>query len=153
MSYAKKLEDIIEKSGLSLNQIKNKCKVYDVDVTPSYISKLKSSKDPASAKINRAIAQACGADPDELVFEAYMEKAPETVKNFVEGFSKYFLNTTIQSLKLFVPPDQISLVESKISQFTTYEIVKEFNESGYNLPNPFGDSISLKDPYDNDIKV
>lgn len=85
MTYRKILSKIVQNSGMTLKEISEKCMEFGVKINPSYISKLQSeSQAPASDEINIALSKVCGLDPDILIFEAYKEKAPQVVKNFLE---------------------------------------------------------------------
>lgn len=85
MSYRKNLSKMVQNSGMTLKEISEKCMELGVKINPSYISKLQSeSQAPASDDINIALSKVCGIDPDILIFEAYKEKAPPIVKNFLE---------------------------------------------------------------------
>lgn len=79
------LDEMIRKSGLSLRQITKRCSEMNYDVTPSYISQLKNGKlPPPSEEISKTIATVCGdANPMKLVFQGYLEKAPEIIKNYI----------------------------------------------------------------------
>lgn len=58
-----------------------------------------ASKNPASEKVNLTIAKVCGINPDDLIFETDLERAPENVKNIVELMVNY-----IKSLYMnFIP--------------------------------------------------
>ena len=97
MSYSSFLAKTIKESNLSLRAIAALCeKNYNVKVTASYLSKLQQegNKNPASEKVNTAIAKVCEINPEDLIFEADLERAPETVKltinELVEFIKKLF---------------------------------------------------------------
>ena len=50
MSYSEMLSTIIEESELSLRQISKRCADLDLNITPSYISQLKTESSPLPAK-------------------------------------------------------------------------------------------------------
>ena len=81
MSYSDFISKAIKNSGYSQKQItimaKNR---YNIDIDPSYISKLQNGKKIASKEINEAIAKVCKIEPKDLQFEADMERAPESVR-------------------------------------------------------------------------
>ncbi|MGI6733094.1 MAG: hypothetical protein ACOX4J_02790 [Anaerovoracaceae bacterium] len=85
MTYAEMLSDIIKKSELSLRQIARRCEDLNLKITPSYISQLKNGKlPPPSEEVSLILAKACGSDRQaHLVFQGYMEKAPEMVKEYM----------------------------------------------------------------------
>ena len=85
MVYAKMLDEMIRKSGLSLRQITKRCRDLNYEITPSYISQLKNGKlPPPSEEISKALASVCeDKNPMKLVFQGYLEKAPEVIKNYI----------------------------------------------------------------------
>ena len=89
MSYAEMLTQIIEESDLSLRQITNRCAALNLNITPSYISQLKNGKlPPPSEEVSLTLAKACGAkEQAQLVFQGYMEKAPEMVREYMAASS------------------------------------------------------------------
>ncbi|WP_416825506.1 S24 family peptidase [Ectobacillus polymachus] len=85
MDYYQRLNKMIEDSKLTLKEIADRCEEFGVKINPSYISKLRSNKQPpASDEVNKAIAMACDFKEfiDDFLFESYMEKAPEEIKTF-----------------------------------------------------------------------
>lgn len=84
MSYSKFLSKAIKESNYSQQKISILAKSkYNVDITPSYISKLQSGKKIASAEINEALAKVCKVDVQDLQFEADFEKAPLSVQKAI----------------------------------------------------------------------
>ncbi len=97
MSYSETLAKMIKESGLTMKEIADQ-----ISIDPSYLSKLQSGKQsPASDEINEAIAKACKADPDVLIFEAYLDKAPEVVIRFINRINDSIKDVIIYSLSLF----------------------------------------------------
>lgn len=85
MKYAEMLDNIIKKCGLSLRQITKRCIDMNYEITPSYISQLKNGKlPPPSEEISKTLAYVCGEkEPMRLVFQGYLEKAPEMIKEYI----------------------------------------------------------------------
>lgn len=98
MSYSEFLAKTIKDSGYSLRAIAILCKEkYNVDITAAYLSKLqKESKNPASEKVNIAIAKVCGINPEDLLFEADFQKSPESVRELINQFVNYQKDFLIQ---------------------------------------------------------
>jgi|GEM_PF-2490430 len=91
MSYSETLAGMVGKSGLTLREIAGRCQEFGVSIDPSYISKLQSgSQSPASDEINTALAKACGENPEDLLFEAYMDKAPALMQQFIGQLLSFF---------------------------------------------------------------
>ncbi|WP_078382368.1 helix-turn-helix domain-containing protein [Sutcliffiella halmapala] len=88
VNYHELLTQYIEQSGLSLGELSLRLKNVGIEISKSYISKLKNgAKPPASDEINKAIAEVTGGDPNALIWCAYIEKAPETVKRMIDLLS------------------------------------------------------------------
>lgn len=90
MSYAEMLEAIISESELSLRQISKLCTQFDITITPSYISQLKNGKlPPPSPEVSLALAKVCSSkNQSQLVFQGYMEKAPEVIREYMLASSQ-----------------------------------------------------------------
>jgi len=84
------LDAIISESELSLRQISKLCTQFDVTITPSYISQLKNGKlPPPSPEVSLALAKVCNSkNQSQLVFQGYMEKAPEVIKEYMLASSQ-----------------------------------------------------------------
>lgn len=87
MNYHELLRKYIADSGLRLNEIAEKLKGYNYNVTKSYISQLQNGKtpNPATDELNRALAEITGGDIEKLLMAAVIERAPEEIK---EKFKK-----------------------------------------------------------------
>jgi hypothetical protein len=90
MSYAEMLDEIISESELSLRQISRMCTQFDISITPSYISQLKNGKlPPPSPEVSLALAKVCNSkNQSQLVFQGYMEKAPDVIKEYMLASSQ-----------------------------------------------------------------
>lgn len=124
MSYANFLSNTIKNSGYSLRAIASICeKKYNVKITASYLSRLQQegNRNPASEKVNIAIAKVCGINPDDLIFEADLERAPENVKNIVDLMVNY-----IKSMYISLMPN-INIKDTKAQEEFESEINKYIN--------------------------
>lgn len=85
MPYAALLNQLIVKSGLSSNEVARRCTELGQKVTASYISILRRPENERipSDEMSRALARACGAEPEILVIEAYIDKAPPELGGLV----------------------------------------------------------------------
>ncbi len=90
MNYAEMLDKIISESELSLRQISKLCTQFDITITPSYISQLKNRKlPPPSPEVSLALAKVCNSkNQSQLVFQGYMEKAPDVIKEYMLASSQ-----------------------------------------------------------------
>ncbi len=152
MSYAKMLESIINASELSLRQIAKRCSDIDVRITPSYISQLKNGKlSPPSEDISLALAKVCGSkSQSQLVFQGYMEKAPNLVREYMlassalnkimlESLCKTSGEVTSEFRKYIEDLDVLSALEMSsrfvgtASQVKGYNLLKEISLSTGNV--------------------
>lgn len=104
VKYHELLSRYIDESKLSLGDLVLRLKNLDIEITKSYISKLKNgNKPPASEDITRALAEVTGGDPDALVMAAYMDKAPVEVKDALREAERYrFVFKLIRKLMEFI---------------------------------------------------
>jgi SOS-response transcriptional repressor LexA len=153
MDYFDYLSNMIDKSGLTLKELSDKCGDLGVKVAPSYISKLQTrSQNPASDDINKAIAQVCNADVENLLYESYIAKAPEMIKDLQKGTSKWFRDYLINLTKETYPNELVPLIFEEQQQLTDYHLVKHvlettknFNELDFNDEEINGYEFSITD--------
>ena len=90
MTYAEMLDEMITESELSLRQISKLCAQFDITITPSYISQLKNGKlPPPSPEVSLTLAKVCSSKKQsQLVFQGYMEKAPDVIKEYMLASSE-----------------------------------------------------------------
>lgn len=143
MSYSDFLAKTIKESGYSLRNIATLCeKKYNVPITASYLSKLQNGgQTPASEKVNEAIAKVCRINPDDLLFEAELERAPEMIKELVNDlikFLKEFLISTVNGIPIDDKNIQSSVEEqlSELLNMSNREFIKSMFQEDNNI-NPF----------------
>lgn len=132
MNYYEKLNKMIEESDLTLKEIAEKCKLHGISINPSYISKLRTEKQPpASDEVNIAIARACGFEEqiEDFLFEAYLEKSPKYIKGLLLDIVNMLLQSAKTSLKALLPPNQFPLAEIQLNQMTKYQILRHTLDS------------------------
>lgn len=98
MPYTNMLNILIEESGLTVKEIANKCKEQGVEITTTYISKLRNDKNnkTPSDKVSLAIAQACNAKYKEcLLVEAYLDNSPKIISDFFSELKKIVVPITM----------------------------------------------------------
>ena len=90
LNYAEMLDAIIAESNLSLRQISKRCADLDLSITPSYISQLKNGKlPPPTPEVSMILAKVCNFhDEAKLIFQGYIEKAPEVIKQYMLASSE-----------------------------------------------------------------
>lgn len=143
MSYSDFLAKTIKESGYSLRNIASLCeKKCNVKITASYLSKLqKGGQTPASEKVNEAIAKVCRINPDDLLFEAELERAPEMIKKLVNDLIsslKDFLVSTVNSIPVDDENVQASVSEqlNRLLNMSNREFVKSMFQEDSDI-NPF----------------
>jgi repressor LexA len=86
MSYSELLSEYIKRSAYSLRKVAELCNEKGFSIDHSYISKLRNGKKPPpSEELSRVLAEVLNGDPETLVVEGYKEKAPEEIKNLLNG--------------------------------------------------------------------
>lgn len=91
MPYNKVLRDVIDNSNYKNKQIIEELEKENIHIDKSYLSKLLNGKLSAPREeISRAIAKICNADERLLILEAYLDKAPQEIKDIF-----YFLKKSI----------------------------------------------------------
>lgn len=128
MNYYELLNKMVRECDLTHKKITENCQEYGVKINPSYISKLRSGKQaPASDEVNIALAKACGFEDqiENILFEAYLEKSPIFIKDFLLNVSNYFREVNIATLRTQTADDTVPLIEGQIEQCTSYEIIKK----------------------------
>ena len=152
MSYSKFLTEIIKNSKKSLRQISLECKnKYNVKATASYLSKLQTGgQTPASDNVNIAVAKVCGVNPDDLLFEASLERAPEDVKklvdtmvNFIKGMYLSFKGVTEAS------SPEIEAEINKYLNMSNRQFINAMLENDIDFENPFEIGVPLKEDIEN----
>lgn len=114
MPYTMLLNHLIEKSGLTVKEIADRCKENGQEITPSYISLLRNAdnKRIPSDDMSRALAIACNAKYDNLlIIEAYLDKAPEEIFSILNMVR----DSTVAAATSFVD-NQISKKDMKAFQ-------------------------------------
>jgi SOS-response transcriptional repressor LexA len=93
MSYAKLLNSLIEKSGMTAKEIAKQCTEQGQKITASYLSILRNadSKRIPSDDISRALAKVLGVDENRLLLEAYLDNAPPLLKTALKNI--YYIAT------------------------------------------------------------
>jgi len=84
--YSERVRQAIENSGMSLQEVADRCRDIGVKIDRTYLSKIQNNAcRPPLGKVNRAIAEVLGLDAEELELQAYIERAPEEVRHRLKG--------------------------------------------------------------------
>lgn len=154
MAYSDFLADTIKNSKKSLRQISMECKnKYDVKVTASYLSKLQTGgQTPASDNVNIAVAKVCGINPDDLLFEANLERAPEDVKKLVNTMVSFIkgMYLSVQGInKTNIP--EIDKDIDKYLNMNNRQFINAMLDNNINFQNPLEIDIPLQEETENQI--
>lgn len=154
MAYSDFLADTIKNSKKSLRQISMECKnKYDVKVTASYLSKLQTGgQTPASDNVNIAVAKVCGINPDDLLFEANLERAPEDVKKLVNIMVSFIkgMYLSVQGInKTNIP--EIDKDIDKYLNMNNRQFINAMLDNNINFQNPLEIDIPLQEETENQI--
>ena len=129
MNYTEMLNKLINESGMSQKEISEKCKELGEDVTTTYLSALKNTNGKmASDSISRVIAKACNAKYDEiLVTQAYIDKAPPIMIDFLECFRKVGeQGARLTQIALSELPSNLKGISDEISKMNNFRTLAEF---------------------------
>ncbi|TDF96599.1 helix-turn-helix domain-containing protein [Paenibacillus piri] len=143
MGYYETLNEMVDKSGFTLKEIAQKCEENGVKITPSYISKILTTRQsPASDEVNKALATVCNSDIDNFRYEAFMEKAPEFIKDLLGNVAHFFRDFLSKVTTDSYPEEIIPLLAEQQDGLSDYEIINHSLGSTSELFNFF---IELKD--------
>lgn len=118
MAYAKLLNELIEKSGLSTREIAKRCEEQGQAITPSYISILRkeSNSRVPSEDMSRILARVLGANEDSLVLEAYLENAPEPLVQLLRNMYSSVMEMTLRATNVKLTPEQKELFMHQLDE-------------------------------------
>ena len=128
MPYAKLLSDLINNCELSIKEIAERCKEYDVDISASYISMLKNQRNNKipSDDVSKALAKVCGAEyEDSLILEAYIDKAPDEMQKFFFQFRRSIIDGINFAFKDKYPQDQLDLLNDHLENMYLSNLMVE----------------------------
>lgn len=129
MSYTQLLNQIIEKSSLTLKEIAERCTEDGVKITSSYISTLRNDTNnrAPSDDVSRAIAKACGSKHiDILVVENYIANAPESLKKIFESIREIALIGSMSAIQNEFSEEEIQYAKTIIDQMPLGEFLLNF---------------------------
>lgn len=98
MDYYDVLNNCIKKSGLTLKQIEMKTEQLGDKISKSQISNIANGRKIPKPEKNIVLAKALGIEENELLYMAYLQHAPDELKNFVVGFK----DTIAELIKIYL---------------------------------------------------
>lgn len=126
MSYNQQLNLIIEKSGKSIKEIAIECKEQGVNITQSYIGILKNNKDRIpSEEISEAISKVCNENPERLIIEGGIDKAPQLLKDKMEAIRDCYKKLMIR----FIAPTEELPSDEIMNKIPYYQMLDGFIET------------------------
>lgn len=154
MPYAQLLNTIIENSNLTVKEIAEKCKEFDVDITPAYISTLRNAKTnrTPSDKVSKAITMACNyANKDALIIEAYLDNAPEPIKKFFSIMKQSIVPLTLGAFDNKITSQQKREFNAVIDEMSMADFIAEFSTQKIDYEKSKG--LDMKIISDDEIKI
>lgn len=131
--YSNTLNDLILSSQLTKTEIANKCTEMGQPVTREYISQLASGKAKSpSDSLSSCLEKVCNAPKGTLVLEAYLEKAPEQLIEFIRliQYEIYSVGLTfVDNNFSALLENEISLPSENIDKSEVMHIIKEILET------------------------
>ncbi len=130
MAYSDVLSEMITESKFSIKELANLCKKQGLNITPSYISQLKSGKvNPPSDEVSRAICRICGVHEEKLVIEAFLDKAPKDIIDYIESTRFAMLSTAFTILENTFPEDILEVFKQTLSNLQLADFILEINSN------------------------
>lgn len=126
MNYHQRIQNMLSDSGYNLKEVAKHCEEKGLSITPSYLSKLKNGQQkPASDEVHFVLAEICGVDPYELLFEAHYEKSPPWLKEIWDGLTERLKDIYVSSLQK-VPTEVKEWAQKSIEEAPLYDCVQKF---------------------------
>ena len=138
MSYSEVMKSMIENAGLTYKEVTEKIKETGETIDPSYISKLANDKiAPPSEKISKIIAKACNDDENKLILEAYLDKAPQVMIDFVLNVRLGAMIPILQAFNNTLSQEGIDILEKELLKQPLSEFMIQINsvKDGYKIDN------------------
>lgn len=130
MPYSEVLAKMIQDSKLPIKEIANLCKEQGLNITPSYISQLKSGKvNPPSDEVSRAISKICGVDEEKLVIEAYLDKSPRDILEYIQSTRFSMVTASLTMYENIFPPELLQELKQTLSNLSLADFILEINKS------------------------
>ena len=108
-TYKEILDFMLKRSGLTLEEVAEQCRQHGVEMSASYLSKLRlGHRPPPENHISRAIAKVCGHGHENLIDAANFEKTPVSVSQQLSMISTA-LNSIIQPVIDHILQDDTAL--------------------------------------------
>ena len=141
MSYGKLLQKIIADANLTYKEVAEKCTANGKKIDPSYISKLVNGKIISpSDQITKMIAEVCGVNPNKLIIEGYVDKAPNEIKKFIDD-----IRISTQFSHLDSIENNRDIYERSLENQSIAEFILDFNAANFTNNNSVIGGIPFED--------
>jgi transcriptional regulator with XRE-family HTH domain len=124
MRYHELLSQYIKNSGLTLRQISAECEKHGISMDSSYISRMQTGKvPPPSEEVSRTIATICNQDPQPLIMQGYIDKAPEPIQKLLNEYGEKWETLVLMVYQLFnhAHPQTLEEFGEKFNRLSTKE--------------------------------
>lgn len=129
MSYSEVLKKAIIDSKLSHIEISERCKKIGESIVPSYISKLVNGKmPPPSDKISLVLAEALGIDSKRLTLEAYLDKAPAEVIDFLNNARFSMMTLAFKAFGSNIPAEAFDGIKKQLDSMSLSEFLLDISK-------------------------
>ncbi|HCC35071.1 MAG TPA: hypothetical protein DEQ02_05335 [Ruminococcaceae bacterium] len=132
MPYASLLNQLIENAGISNKELCDACAEEGIKLTPAYISLLRNPLEQrtASESVSRALARALGEENEQLlVIQAYLDKAPECLRDLKSYFRDYMSSAISAELAEDADDIQRSVLMDDYKKLPFAELFSEFTDT------------------------
>jgi hypothetical protein len=130
MPYGELLKKEIARVGISNKELSDKCIALNESVTPAYISKLVNGKmQPPSDKKSDILAKVLGINPDVLKLEAYLDKAPKQIIDFLNYARFSVVLLVLQVFGNSIPKEKLDEIKRELDNMPLSSFLIEINSN------------------------
>jgi len=130
MSYSDILSKLIKESNLSHKEISEKCKYFGKPIDPSYISKLVNGKIAApSDELTKVISKVLGIDEQKLILEAYLDKAPKELLDFINDIRFTMITSASMIYESSIPTEMFDVMRQTLDTLPLSDFILGINSN------------------------
>lgn len=120
------IKEAIEKSGLSHKLVSQECAKLGESVAPSYISKLVNGEMEApSEKKIKVLSKILNLKEDELLLEAYLDKAPIQISQFLNYSRTAILAVTFKVIENNFSKEDFEIIKKEFDKYSLSKFLVE----------------------------
>ena len=132
MPYTQLLNQLIDQSGLTAKEIAERCKQQGQTITASYVSILRKEANERipSDEVSHALEDVLGAPKDTLVLEAYLDNAPEAMKEFLDKMKAQAFELAFRAIDstLFIGEAERELIAAQLDQMPLARVLLQLSQ-------------------------